>query len=86
MVQSNEILAAELVQQNAKLEAAGIALDFFAEVDDGTGLPEGYRRGRGLTSMETRARNLGGALTIDSGPEGTRLSLEVPVSATASAD
>ena len=86
VVQSNEILAAELVQQNAKLEAAGIALDFFAEVDDGTGLPEGYRRGRGLTSMETRARNLGGALTIDSGPEGTRLSLEVPVSATASAD
>lgn len=54
--------------------------------DDGTGLPEGYRRGRGLTSMETRARNLGGELTIDSGPEGTRLSLEVPVSATASAD
>lgn len=137
VVQSNETLAAELVQQNAKLEAAGIGLDFFAEVDagldlgprptlqvlrilqeavtnamrhsgarritvkslapaggpiriaigdDGTGLPEGYRRGRGLTSMETRARNLGGALTIDSGPDGTRLSLEVPVSATASAD
>ncbi|MBA4773831.1 MAG: hypothetical protein H2054_12115 [Sphingomonas sp.] len=121
----------------SQIEAAGIALDFFAEVDagldlgprptlqvlrilqeavtnamrhsgarritvkslgpaggtiriaigdDGTGLPEGYRRGRGLTSMETRARNLGGELTIDSGPEGTRLSLEVPVSATASAD
>jgi signal transduction histidine kinase len=48
--------------------------------DDGTGLPEGYRRGRGLTSMETRARNLGGALGIASGPEGTVLTLEVPVS------
>ncbi|GAA0768896.1 signal transduction histidine kinase [Erythromicrobium ramosum] len=47
--------------------------------DNGTGLPEGYRRGRGLTSMETRARNLGGALAIHSGPEGTRLTLEVPV-------
>jgi two-component system, NarL family, sensor histidine kinase UhpB len=121
----------------SQIEAAGIALDFFAEVaeavdlgprptlqvlrilqeavtnamrhsgarritvkslapaggpiriaisDDGTGLPEGYRRGRGLTSMETRARNLGGALTIDSGPGGTRLSLEVPISATVSAD
>jgi two-component system, NarL family, sensor histidine kinase UhpB len=47
--------------------------------DDGTGLPEGYRRGRGLTSMETRARNLGGELTIASGAEGTCLTLEVPV-------
>ena len=47
--------------------------------DDGGGLPEGYRRGRGLTSMETRARNLGGVFAIHSGPEGTRLTLEVPV-------
>jgi two-component system, NarL family, sensor histidine kinase UhpB len=54
--------------------------------DDGTGLPEGYRRGRGLTSMETRARNLGGALAIDSGPGGTRLTLEVPLSDPGSAD
>lgn len=121
----------------SQIEAAGIALEFFAEVDeaidlgprptlqvlrilqeavtnamrhsgarritvkslapaggpiritisdDGSGLPEGYRRGRGLTSMETRARHLGGALTIETGPEGTRLALEVPVSAAASAD
>ncbi|MCL9998335.1 MAG: histidine kinase [Erythrobacter sp.] len=121
----------------SQIEAAGIALDFFAEVDeaidlgprptlqvlrilqeavtnamrhsgarritvkslapaagpiriaisdDGTGLPEGFRRGRGLTSLETRARNLGGALTIESGSEGTRLALEVPVSASPGAD
>ena len=121
----------------SQIEAAGIALEFFAEVDagvdlgprptlqvlrilqeavtnamrhsgarritvkslapaggpiricigdDGTGLPEGYRRGRGLTSMETRARHLGGQLTIETGPEGTRLALEVPVSAAAAAD
>lgn len=54
--------------------------------DNGTGLPEGYRRGRGLTSMETRARNLGGVLAIHSGPEGTRLMLELPVSDTDPAD
>lgn len=47
--------------------------------DDGTGLVEGYRRGRGLTSMETRARHLGGALTIATGPDGTCLTPEVPL-------
>jgi signal transduction histidine kinase len=47
--------------------------------DDGTGLPEGFRRGRGLTSMETRARNLGGTLMITTGTGGTRLVLEVPL-------
>ncbi len=47
--------------------------------DNGTGLPEGYRRGRGLTSMETRARTLGGALTIATGSDGTCLTLEVPL-------
>jgi autotransporter-associated beta strand protein len=121
----------------SQIEAAGIALEFFAEVDeaidlgprptlqvlrilqeavtnamrhsgarritvkslapaagpiriaisdDGTGLTEGYRRGRGLTSMETRARNLCGQLTIASGPEGTCLTLDVPISAAAAAD
>jgi signal transduction histidine kinase len=54
--------------------------------DDGTGLPEGYRRGRGLTSMETRARNLGGQLAIASGAEGTCLTLEVPVGGEEAAD
>lgn len=54
--------------------------------DDGTGLPEGYRRGRGLTSMETRARNLGGSLAIESGAGGTCLTLEVPVGTVGAAD
>ena len=48
--------------------------------DDGSGLPEGFRRGRGLTSMETRAAQLGAQFRIASGPDGTRLMLEVPVS------
>ncbi|QDH35742.1 ATP-binding protein [Porphyrobacter sp. YT40] len=47
--------------------------------DDGSGLPEGYRRGRGLTSMETRAAQLRADFTLASGPEGTRLMLEVPL-------
>jgi hypothetical protein len=50
-----------------------------AFIKEGTGLPEAYRRGRGLTSMETRARNLGGALTIATGSDGTCLTLEVPI-------
>jgi signal transduction histidine kinase len=51
--------------------------------DDGAGFDPGAAavRGRrlGLTSMEERARALGGALTIDSRPgAGTRVRLEVP--------
>lgn len=47
--------------------------------DDGTGLPDNYRRGRGLTSMETRARLLGGELVIATDAAGTCLTLEVPL-------
>lgn len=54
--------------------------------DNGSGLPEGYRRGRGLTSMETRARNLGGTLAIASTAEGTCLTLEVPLPDSDTAD
>jgi two-component system, NarL family, sensor histidine kinase UhpB len=46
--------------------------------DNGSGLPEALRRGRGLTSMETRAQNLGGELSIQSGSEGTSLTLSIP--------
>ena len=50
--------------------------------DDGAGFdpaaPALRARRLGLTSMEERARALGGALTIDSRPgEGTRVRLEV---------
>jgi signal transduction histidine kinase len=51
-------------------------------VDDGSGFdpsdPELRARHLGLTSMEERARRLGGRLTIDSGPGGTTVHLEVP--------
>ena len=40
--------------------------------------PELRSRHLGLTSMEERARRLGGELTIDSGPSGTTVRVEVP--------
>ena len=45
--------------------------------DNGKGLPSTLRRGRGITSMETRARNLGGELSIESSGAGTKLCLTV---------
>ena len=49
--------------------------------DDGSGFdpadPQLRGRHLGLTSMEERARRLGGVLTIDSGPAGTIVRLEV---------
>ena len=51
--------------------------------DDGTGFnPETSElrsTGLGITSMEERAKAMGGSLRIDSGPGGTRVHLEVPV-------
>jgi two-component system, NarL family, sensor histidine kinase UhpB len=49
--------------------------------DNGSGLPEELRRGRGLTSMETRTRNLGGELSIQGGSDGTSLTLSIPYAA-----
>src|SRR4051812_6551101 len=50
--------------------------------DDGTGFdpadPELRSRHLGLTSMEERARRLGGRLAIDSSPAGTTVRLELP--------
>jgi len=50
--------------------------------DDGAGFdpadPELRARHLGLTSMEERARRLGGQLTIDSGASGTTVRVEVP--------
>jgi signal transduction histidine kinase len=52
--------------------------------DDGIGLePATESRaggGRGLPGLQTRARALGGAVTIDSRPEGgTRIAIRVPL-------
>lgn len=46
--------------------------------DNGRGLPEEIRGGRGLTSMRSRAEAVGGTLDIESGPLGTALKLSLP--------
>lgn len=46
--------------------------------DDGRPGPDLWKRGRGLSNMETRARCIGGTLTIKTGAEGTRVVLHIP--------
>jgi signal transduction histidine kinase len=47
--------------------------------DDGTGLPEGWRAGVGITSMRERVTELGGELVIQSSPpHGTRINARLP--------
>jgi two-component system, NarL family, sensor kinase len=48
--------------------------------DDGCGIVHPVRDGAyGLQSMRERAAELGGSLTIDSGPAGTSLTAVLPV-------
>ena len=46
--------------------------------DDGTGIGDTTRRS-GLANLRHRAEHHGGDLTVDSGPDGTRLIWNVPV-------
>lgn len=47
--------------------------------DDGTGMPEGWRAGVGVTAMRERAAELGGRLAIEArDPHGTRVTAELP--------
>jgi signal transduction histidine kinase len=46
--------------------------------DDGTGLKENGKKGRGLNNIMARAKDLGGRLSISSG-QGVSISLEVPL-------
>ncbi|PVG84156.1 hypothetical protein DDE18_00490 [Nocardioides gansuensis] len=51
-------------------------------VDDGSGLPERVRPGAlGLASMRQRAEEIGGALMIISGQDGTRVEADLPAEA-----
>jgi signal transduction histidine kinase len=48
--------------------------------DNGRGLPEDGRRfGVGMGSMRERAEELGGALTVSSGPQGTTIDVRLPL-------
>ncbi|MEY4953257.1 MAG: hypothetical protein RL299_1681, partial [Pseudomonadota bacterium] len=46
--------------------------------DNGRGMPEEIKGGRGLTSMRSRAEAVGGTLTFDSGAKGTGVHLTFP--------
>ena len=47
--------------------------------DDGTGMPEGWRAGVGITAMRERAAELGGRLAIEARvPHGTRVTARLP--------
>jgi signal transduction histidine kinase/ligand-binding sensor domain-containing protein len=78
---------------NAARHAAGRSLSLRIEVaegvltaevaDDGRGIRtasgDGEHPGHGLANMRARARQLGGELSIDSTPGGTRVRLRIPV-------
>lgn len=55
--------------------------DLLLEVDDdGTGMPEGWRAGVGITAMRERAAELGGGLGIEAlAPHGTRIMAQLPL-------
>jgi signal transduction histidine kinase len=50
--------------------------------DDGQGMPSTSAPGVGLAAMRERTAELGGALSIDSGPTGTTVTALLPVDAT----
>ena len=63
---------AEVLDQGAPRVVVTIA-------DDGTGLPEPGRQGRGIRGMRERVEALGGTFCIDSSADGTRLAISIPI-------
>jgi two-component system NarL family sensor kinase len=53
----------------------GLAVEI---VDDGRGIATERHRGIGMISMRERAEELGGALTVESGPSGTTVRALLP--------
>ena len=50
--------------------------------DDGKGMVQPHTGGVGLDSMQERARLVGGWLTVDTDPSGTRVNFAAPLSLT----
>jgi signal transduction histidine kinase len=67
--------ASEITLDSSLVSGGGMRI---AVSDNGGGLPETLRRGRGLKSMETRAAAVGGSLSVRSDGEGTHVVLVLP--------
>ncbi len=51
--------------------------------DDGTGLPQGYRKGNGMSSTENRISGTGGTIIFDSVPgKGLTIDISIPINKT----
>jgi two-component system, NarL family, sensor histidine kinase DevS len=75
---SNVVQHAEASRVDVLIEAATDLL--LRVVDNGTGLPGSYTRGRGLHNLEDRAASLGGTFTASRGPtRGTVVEWRVPL-------
>lgn len=65
--------------RTASVTTAATAADISVTItDDGHGIGDATRRS-GLANIDARARRLGGVLTIDTGSDGTRLCLRLPI-------
>ncbi|MFN3989464.1 MAG: sensor histidine kinase [Erythrobacter sp.] len=56
-------------------EAGGVTIII---ADDGKPDPAKWRKGRGLDNMARRAEEMGGSLAIETGPEGTSVTIAIP--------
>ena len=70
---------AQTVTVRIAARAGGTGMEV-AVLDDGVGLAgEGSPKGRGMKSLRTRARKLGGALVVAPRSPGLRVAIELPV-------
>jgi signal transduction histidine kinase len=74
-------VARHAAARSCRVSVTASGRDLLLEVDDdGTGMPEGWRAGVGITSMRERAAELGGRLAIEAlAPHGTRITAQLPL-------
>jgi signal transduction histidine kinase len=76
---TNVLKHAHATQVRVALRQRGSGLELDVEDDGRTPMPSTARMaGRGLANMQARARQLGGALRVERGRQGTRVLLRVP--------
>lgn len=83
---TNVLKHAHATQVRVALRQRGGGLELDVEDDGSTPVPSTARMGgRGLSNMQARARQLGGALRVERGQQGTRVLLCVPAPVAAAA-